>query len=88
MTTVTLEEAQARLPELIGRLVGGHEVTITSGGESVARIQKLPRPDEAAGGSDAASESLAPPSQAGCYKLTGFWMSPDFNDPMPEFDEY
>jgi antitoxin (DNA-binding transcriptional repressor) of toxin-antitoxin stability system len=38
MTTVTIEEAQARLPELIGGLSKGEELTVTQGGRVVARI--------------------------------------------------
>jgi antitoxin (DNA-binding transcriptional repressor) of toxin-antitoxin stability system len=38
MTTVTIEEAQARLPELIGGLSQGEELVITQGGRAVARI--------------------------------------------------
>ena len=38
MTTVTLEEAQAKLPELIGGLAKGEELVITEGGRIVARV--------------------------------------------------
>jgi antitoxin (DNA-binding transcriptional repressor) of toxin-antitoxin stability system len=38
MTTVPIEEAQARLPELIGGLAKGQELTVTQGGRVVARI--------------------------------------------------
>jgi antitoxin (DNA-binding transcriptional repressor) of toxin-antitoxin stability system len=38
MTTVTIEEAQARLSELISGLSGGEEVAVTQGGRVVARI--------------------------------------------------
>ena len=38
MSTITLEEAQARLPELIERLVPGEELFITRGDQPVARL--------------------------------------------------
>jgi antitoxin (DNA-binding transcriptional repressor) of toxin-antitoxin stability system len=38
MPTVTLEEAQAKLPEIIHQLVGGDEVAVTEGDQVVARI--------------------------------------------------
>jgi antitoxin (DNA-binding transcriptional repressor) of toxin-antitoxin stability system len=36
MTSVTIEEAQATLPELIGKMVAGEELEITQGEEVVA----------------------------------------------------
>ena len=36
--TMPLNEAEARLPELVKRLGGGDEVLITDGGEPVARL--------------------------------------------------
>ena len=38
MTTVTIEDAQAKLPELIGGLAKGEELAITQGDRVVARI--------------------------------------------------
>lgn len=38
MTTITIEDAQAKLPELIGRLAKGEELVITQGGRIVAKI--------------------------------------------------
>jgi antitoxin (DNA-binding transcriptional repressor) of toxin-antitoxin stability system len=38
MPTITIEEAQARLPELIGGLSRGEELAVTQGGRVVARI--------------------------------------------------
>jgi prevent-host-death family protein len=44
--TVTLEEAQARLPELIDQLAPGEEVIITRNARPVARLvsQATPKP--------------------------------------------
>jgi antitoxin (DNA-binding transcriptional repressor) of toxin-antitoxin stability system len=38
MTTVTIEDAQAKLPEIIGRLSNGEELVITQGDRVVARL--------------------------------------------------
>jgi len=38
ITTVTLEEARAKLPQLVGRLAPGEEITITEEGRPVAKI--------------------------------------------------
>ena len=38
MPTITIEEAQAKLPELVGGLNSGEEIKLTSGGQVVARI--------------------------------------------------
>jgi prevent-host-death family protein len=38
MTTVTLEEAQAKLPELIERLQPGDELVITKNNQPVVRL--------------------------------------------------
>lgn len=42
MPTVTLEEAQAKLPELIEHLVPGEEVVITRNAQPVARLVSQP----------------------------------------------
>ncbi|HVC93895.1 MAG TPA: type II toxin-antitoxin system Phd/YefM family antitoxin [Pirellulales bacterium] len=38
MTTVTIEEAQAKLPELIERLATGEELVITRDQQPIARL--------------------------------------------------
>jgi antitoxin (DNA-binding transcriptional repressor) of toxin-antitoxin stability system len=40
MPTVTPDEAQARLPELIGQLQPGEEITITEQGQPLAKVKK------------------------------------------------
>jgi prevent-host-death family protein len=46
MPTVTLEEAQARLPELIEKLAPGEDVVITRNAQPVAKLvsQANPKP--------------------------------------------
>jgi antitoxin (DNA-binding transcriptional repressor) of toxin-antitoxin stability system len=42
MSSVTIEEAQARLPELIGGLAPGQEVVITQNNQPIAQLIALP----------------------------------------------
>ena len=74
MSTITLEEAQAHLPELLDRLRPGEEITIVVGGQPVAQVRK--------------SERTSWPSKAGSYQKPGFRMSPDFDSPLDDFKEY
>jgi prevent-host-death family protein len=74
MATVTLEDAQARLPELIEQLNSGEEVVITRNAKPVARLvreQKLPKP-----------------RKLGTLKGTVLYMAPDFDAPLEDFKEY
>lgn len=48
METITLEDAQARLPELLAGLRPGEEVRITAGDRPVARLVAEPAPRRAA----------------------------------------
>ena len=41
-TTVTIEEAQAHLPELIAQLIPGEELVITQNNQPVAELRPLP----------------------------------------------
>ena len=74
MNTVTLEEAQAHLPELLDRLQPGEEITITSQGQPIAQVKK--------------SERTSWPCEAGTAKSRAFWMAPDFDAPLDDFKEY
>ena len=47
MTFVTLEVAQAKLPDLIRKQVPGEELGITIEGRTVAKLITLPPPNEA-----------------------------------------
>jgi prevent-host-death family protein len=44
MNTMTIEEAQARLTEIIDRLAPGEEVLITRNDQPVAKLVGQPRP--------------------------------------------
>jgi antitoxin (DNA-binding transcriptional repressor) of toxin-antitoxin stability system len=74
MPTVTLEEAQARLPELIGQLQPGEEIAIVDRGQPLAHLKKAGR--------------TSWPCKAGSYRKAEFWMAPDFDAPLEDFKEY
>jgi len=42
-TTITIEEAQAKLPELIAKLAPGEEVVITQNDQPVAELHPIAR---------------------------------------------
>jgi antitoxin (DNA-binding transcriptional repressor) of toxin-antitoxin stability system len=44
MSTITLEDAQAKLPDIIHQLTRGEEVVITEGGLVVARLIREQQP--------------------------------------------
>jgi prevent-host-death family protein len=74
MTTFTLQEAKARLEELIEHLSPGEEILITDRGLPLAQVKK--------------AERTSWPSQAGSYRKSDFWMAPDFDAPLDDFKEY
>ncbi len=74
MATVTVEEAQAKLPEILADLIPGDQVAIVQAGEEVAQLTRSSRKQW--------------PCQAGSYRKVDFWMAPDFDAPLEEFKEY
>ena len=74
MLTVTLQEAQAHLPELLEKLPPGGEMTIMDHGQPLAQVKKV--------------ERTSWPCKAGSYRKTEFRMAPDFDAPLEEFKEY
>jgi antitoxin (DNA-binding transcriptional repressor) of toxin-antitoxin stability system len=75
MSTVTLEDAQARLPELIEQLGPGEEVIITRGDQSVARLVGQ-------------APAVRPPRRLGTMQGTVLYVAPDFDAPLDDFEEY
>ena len=76
MATLTIQEAQARLTDLIHRLSPGDEVVITENDLPVARL---------------VSATTAPPKnlrQLGTMKGTVLYMAADFDAPLDDFKEY
>ena len=76
MSTVTLEEMQTRLADLILHLQPGEEVSITRGSQPVARL---------VGETTLASKR---PRQLGTLQGTVSYIAPDFDAPLDEFREY
>jgi antitoxin (DNA-binding transcriptional repressor) of toxin-antitoxin stability system len=74
MPTVTIEEAKAKLQEILTSLKPGEQVAIVQNGEEVAKLTRSPRQQW--------------PCQAGSYRKAEFWMAPDFDAPLEEFKEY
>jgi len=71
--TITLEEAQAKLKELIDKLTPGEEVVITENQRPVAKLV-------------AAEKSVE--RKLGTLKGTVLYMAPDFDAPLEDFKEY
>jgi antitoxin (DNA-binding transcriptional repressor) of toxin-antitoxin stability system len=74
MTTVTIYEAQAKLPEILQHLQPGEEITITDHGEPLAQMKRV--------------ERKSWPCQAGTAKDKILWIAPDFDAPLDDFKEY
>jgi len=75
MPTVTIEEAQNKLTDLIHRLTLGEEVVITENDQPVARPV-------------AAAPPQRKPRQLGTLRGTVLYMAPDFDAPLDDFKEY
>jgi prevent-host-death family protein len=75
MTTVTVEEAQAQLAQLIENLQPGEVITITRDDKPLARLT-------------GAEEVPKPTRKLGTMKGTVLYMAPDFDAPLEEFKEY
>ena len=73
MSTVTLEEAQARLPQLLDQLQAGEELTITAHGQPLAQVKK--------------AERTTWPCHAGSARGK-IHLAADFDAPLDEFKEY
>jgi antitoxin (DNA-binding transcriptional repressor) of toxin-antitoxin stability system len=73
--TMTVEEAQAKLKELIDKLIPGEEIIITENRQPVAKL--------------VGERSASPPRPApGLGKGSILYMAPDFDAPLEEFKEY
>lgn len=76
-TTVTMEEAQAKLKELIHQLVPGEEVIITENEQTVAKLVSAP-----------AKPSPKERPGPGLCKGMITYMAPDFDAPLEDMKEY
>jgi antitoxin (DNA-binding transcriptional repressor) of toxin-antitoxin stability system len=75
MTTISVEEAQERLSELIDQLAPGQELVITRDAQPVATLR-------------AEATVHRQRRQPGSAKDRSHWMAPDFDAPLEEFREY
>lgn len=74
MATVTIEEAQANLGELINKLRPGGEMVITRNAEPVAKLVMMTTP--------------MPQRGPGLLKDSILYMAEDFDAPLEDFKEY
>ena len=74
MHTITIQEAQAQLADLVHRLSAGEEIVITENDEPVAKLARI-------------DPKKQWPCKAGSAKGK-LWMAPDFDEPLEEFKEY
>ena len=75
MPTVTLEEAQIHLAQLIEQIQPGDDILITRDQKLVARLVAEP-------------EQQQQPRRPGTLKGTVLYMAPDFDAPLEDFKEY
>jgi prevent-host-death family protein len=76
-TTVTLEEAQANLKDLLRRLAPGEELIITDNHQPIARLVSQP------------AKSTKPPRPGpGLCQGMITYMAPDFDAPLEDMQEY
>ena len=76
MASVTIQEAQSTLTELIHRLQTGDEVVITENDRPVARLVLAPQ------------SPPYPPRRLGTMKGSVVSMASDFDAPLEDFGEY
>ena len=74
MTTISIQNAQASLADVIHRLLPGEEVVITEDEQPVARL--------------VSAAGSRPQPRLGTLKGTVLYMAPDFDAPLDEFQEY
>jgi antitoxin (DNA-binding transcriptional repressor) of toxin-antitoxin stability system len=74
MPPITIEQAQAKLPEILASLNPSEQIVIVQAGEEVARLMRTSRKEW--------------PAQSGCYRKKDFWLGPDFDAPLEAFKEY
>ncbi|MGH3066733.1 MAG: type II toxin-antitoxin system Phd/YefM family antitoxin [Gaiellaceae bacterium] len=72
MIVVNMHEAKSRLSELVRLVEAGEKVVLARNGSPVAELVR--------------AEPLK--KREGGFWKGQLWMSPDFDAPLPEFDEY
>jgi len=76
-TTITIDEAQARLKDLIHQLTPGEELVITENQQPVARLV-----------GEQPSPTRSPRPGPGLCKGMITYMAPDFDAPLDDMREY
>lgn len=74
MSTLTLEEAQSRLKDIIEALSPGEEIIIVQDDQPIAKLTRADRQSW--------------PCKAGSAKDKIPWIAPDFDAPLEDFKEY
>ena len=72
MIVVNMHEAKSRLSELVRLVEQGEKVVLSRNGTPVAELVPADKPQTREGG----------------FWKGQVWMSPDFDAPLPEFEEY
>jgi prevent-host-death family protein len=75
--TITVEEAQAKLKEIIHQLAPGEEIVITENHKPIAKLVSEPK-----------QQSRQPRPGPGLCKGEIVYMAPDFDAPLEDFKEY
>lgn len=70
MSSVTLEEAQTRLGEMIAAMHPGEDIVIVQNGQPIAKL--------------ASTQRKSWPCRAGSARDTEHWMAPDFDAPLED----
>lgn len=73
MPTYTVSDAKASLSELVERALAGERVVIGRRGKAEVELVAIERRTE--------------PRPLGGLDVPGFFMSDDFDDPMPDFED-
>jgi len=76
MTVMSIDEAQAKLGEVIENLAPGEDVVITKDNQPVAHLTA------------ARERQSKQPRQPGTMRGTVLYMAPDFDAPLDDFKEY
>ena len=81
--TVSIEQAQRQLAQLLDKVAAGEEMVITRDGRAVARL--IP---EGAGGGGSPNGTKRPDRVPGSAKGLIISIAPDFDEPLEDFREY
>ena len=72
MIVVNMHEAKTRLSDLVRLVEAGEKVVLARNGTPVVELVPAERPKKREGG----------------FLKGQIWISPDFDDPLPEFEPY